>query len=76
MSSWSEAELEGGLAGESARGRVAPFYLMEQRGTDEALEVLSWPGYSSFCPLVSKDVGTTQPQAPGMREMNAAGPGL
>lgn len=30
----------------------------------------------SFPPLVCKDVGTTQPQAPGMREMNAKGPAL
>ena len=33
---------------------------------DGALEMFGWPGYNSSCPLVSKDVDRTQPQAPVM----------
>ena len=40
---------------------------------DGAPEVFGWPGYNSSCPLVSKDVDTTQLQAPMMREVNTAG---
>lgn len=49
-------------------------YLTEQKGMDGALKYLAGQGYSPFRPLVCRSVGITQPQAPGMREMNAKEP--